>query len=235
MKGNKVKADHEEWRRIFPEKGVTTLSTFKVKWTNESPGCGDGGVLFKDGYEINEDACNRFFTTLLDDCKGDKQQGSVGGSLTDQCAIYDLTVESREKLACATGPGYTDADRASSDTFTRDRAMASIDDFCNKDLLADPKAKDPKFSQDGTWPEGVAKGGLDQMEIDVTWPDDKDRDTICGGDTPKNDKFKTGGPECKRKLGDLLVDGCDTGTREKKMGGFLIESVSPYPFPYFVP
>ena len=223
VKGRKIKSDHEEWRRIFPEKGVTTLNTLKIKWTNESPSCGDGGALFKNGYEVNEDACNRFFTSLLDDCKGDKQQGSVGGSLTDQCAIYDLTVESREALLCATGPSFKDTDRSDSDTFTRDRAMASIDDFCGKDLLADPKAKDPKFSQDGKWPEGVAKGGLDQMEIDVTWAEG-----VCNGDTPDKEKFKTGGPECKRKLADLLVDKCDTNTREKKMGGFLIESVSPH-------
>lgn len=39
-------------------------------------------------------------------------------------------------------------------------------------------------------------------------------------------QFETGGPDCSRRLLNLIVDGCDGSDPSKKMGGSLIESVS---------
>ena len=255
-KKDKITERHEEWMRVFPKSGITSLNTLKIQWTNDSPGCGEGGAVFKNGYPVNEastpfsnlalflltlklslspthespsltcrfqDACNRFFTNILSECKGNSNPWSVGGTLTDECAVYTLSVSPREALVCSTDPDYSPADRDHLDTFDRGRALDAIDDFCSKDLLADPKArvKDTGFSQDGTWPQGVAKGGKNGISIDVSFESD-----TCDKDTPKAEKFKTGGPECKRKLSDLVLDGCDTTTRQKKMGGSLLESVS---------
>ena len=107
-------------------------------------------------------------------------------------------------------------------------ALDAIDDFCAKDLEFDPKKANSKkgrleaqtgFSQDGkwSWPK-TSKNGI---TIEVV------NGETCDKDTPKeNKKFKTGGPACKRKLADLILDGCDTNTRQNKKGGSLLESVS---------
>lgn len=97
-----------------------------------------------------------------------------------------------------------------------------INDFCGKDLLADPSVKDQKggFSQDGNWPKGIARGGAKGVGIMVTFlPGCKPPDT------PKSSSFKTGGPDCHRILKDTILDKCDTNPGQKKRGGSLVSAV----------
>ena len=133
-----------------------------------------------------------------------------------------MTPSNRETLVCVSDPRYSANDRKNLDTFDRNTALDAINDFCGKDLTADPEVKDPRFSQHGDWPKGVAKGGKNGIAISVTFVD------ICPGDTPKNQKFQTGGPDCHRRLADVIIDQCDTNANQKKWGGSLVESVSSY-------
>ena len=130
-----------------------------------------------------------------------------------------MTANNRETLVCASDPRYSENDRKNLDTFSRASALDAIDDFCSKNLTADPEVTDPKFSQHGDWPEGVAKGGKNDIIISVTFVN------ICPGDTPKNRKFPTGGTDCHRRLANMIIDQCDTNMNQKKWGGSLIESV----------
>ena len=52
-KGSKITEDNDIWVRDFQTSGAV-LNTLRVKWTNDSPGCGGGGALFKNGYTIDE-------------------------------------------------------------------------------------------------------------------------------------------------------------------------------------
>ncbi len=95
--------------------------------------------------------------------------------------------------------------------------------FAARTSFADPSVKDETggFSQFGKWPKGVARGGWQNgITIQVTFP---------GGckdpDTPKDNSFKTGGPDCHRILADKIVNNGDTGPGQQKRGGSLVSSV----------
>lgn len=142
--------------------------------------------------------------------------------MTDQCATYSVVPTTREALICTSDSRYTDADRAGTNLFDADAAYTAIDQFCAKDLLADPTATTTGFSQDGTWPKGIAKGnGTEGIGIAVTFPGG-----CTAPDTPKNQAFNTGDPDCHRILRDTIINQCDMNPGEKKRGGTVISSVS---------
>lgn len=147
--------------------------------------------------------------------------------MVDQCASFSLGNINREHLICSSDPRYTASEKQNLHPFTRDDAIGAIEEFCSKDLLADPEAKDTSgdFSQSGDWPKGIAKGGKKGVAISVTFPSGISSE-FYPTDTPKARHLQAGGPDCRRRLADLIVDGCDGNDASKKMGGSLIESVS---------
>ena len=143
---------------------------------------------------------------------------------TDQCARYQLSVESRETVICGSDPRFSDAQRALWQPFDPEAGQDAIESFCSKNLLADPSFVDTTggFSQDGNWPKGLAKGGKRPITITVKFLKKSD---FCGTDTPANRAFMTGGYTCRQKLRGI-IDRCDTARDVQKKGGYMIESVS---------
>lgn len=127
-------------------------------------------------------------------------------------------------MVCTSDPRYTDALHVGTNAFDRDAAVKAIKDFCGKNLLFDPDVKDntSSLSQYGDWPTGIAKGsGKAGTGIDVN------ASTLCKGqDTPKNQKFETGGLDCTHNVQSLIIDKCDVKPGDKKKEGSLISSVS---------
>ena len=171
-------------------------------------------------YLILQAACKRFLGQTIRECNKDKADFKAAGISTDQCARYQMSVESRESVICATDPRYSEETRALWPPFDPQAAYDAIDTFCAQDLLADPTFVDKTggFSQFGDWPKGLAYGGKSGVSIRVSFPG------FCGADTPKTKPFKTGGDSCHKKM-RRVVDGCDTGKDAQKKGGYLIESV----------
>ncbi|KAL8920394.1 MAG: hypothetical protein Q9208_006275 [Pyrenodesmia sp. 3 TL-2023] len=86
-------------------------STISVAWEPTSIGCDEGG-LFDHGYLINKAACKRFLGQTINDCNKDQVNFKAAGTTTDQCAKYQLFVESRERVLCGSDPGYSEDVRA---------------------------------------------------------------------------------------------------------------------------
>lgn len=119
----------------------------------------------------------------------------AAGIITDQCARYQLSVETRESVICGSDPRYSDQQRALWQVFDPEAAYDAIDAFCGQDLHVDPAFVDSTggFSQYGDWPEGLAKGGKPPVFIYVSFLSQSD---FCGADVPENQAFKTGGDIC---------------------------------------
>lgn len=168
-------------------------------------------------------ACKRFLGQSIDGCNQNTPNFKASGTVTDQCARYQLFVETRETVVCASDPRYSNTDRAAWHPFDPTDAHRAIDNFCQQNLVADPNAHDTGygFSQYGKWPPGIARGGMNGVFIEVTFP------SLCPADTPKKQAFKTGGDDCERRLGKMVVDGCDTKPGAPKLGGSLVDSVYP--------
>ncbi|KAL8780909.1 MAG: hypothetical protein Q9213_006249 [Squamulea squamosa] len=180
---------------------------------------------YDHGYLINKAACKRFLGQTISDCNKDKIDFKAAGITIDQCARYQLSVESRESIICGSDPRYSEAERALWVPFDRNAAYEAIDAFCGQDLLADPAVVDKTggFSQYGDWPKGIAKGGKRPVFIDVTFHSPDELGAFCGSDTPKNQAFNTGGDQCRKKM-RRVVDGCDTDAGAQKKGGWMIDS-----------
>jgi len=243
--GQKINQGEKKDDKFFQKVGGL-LSTISVAWEPSSIGCQQGG-LHDHGYLINkvswhillftvksrahqlfQAACKRFLGQTINDCNKDKADFKAAGVTTDQCAKYQISIESRETVVCGSDPRYSEADRARWHAFDPKDAHDAISEFCGKDLLADPAAVDKSggFSQNGDWPTGIAKGGKSGISIEVSFHTNTDLGALCGADTPKNQAFKTGGDDCQRRLGKMVVDGCDTDKDGQKKGGWLVDSVS---------
>ncbi len=177
-------------------------------------------------------ACKRFLGQTISDCNKDQPNFKAAGIITDQCARYQLFVESREIVICGSDPRYSEDIRATYNPFDPSVAYGAIKDFCDKNLLADPAAVDPNggFSQYGDWPEGIAKGGTTgahAIRIEVGFRTPEELHPWCDG-VPENQAFKTGGDDCERRLGKVIVGRCDTEKDAQKRGGILIDPVSAF-------
>ena len=238
--GQQIKQDEQKLQDYFQPTGML-MSEYTIKWEPDSVGCAPGG-LHDQPYQINkvglppmlliiwigltnsfQAACKRFLGQAINDCNKGNIAFKAGGVVTDQCASYNLGNINREHLVCASNPSYSASDRQSLNPFTRGAALGAINDFCGRNLLADPNAKDT--SQYGNWPKGISEGGNNGVSITVTFPRGIGSE-FCPSDTPKVQQFQTGGPDCHRRLADLIVHGCDVDNPSKKLGGSLIESVS---------
>ncbi|KAL8768306.1 MAG: hypothetical protein Q9209_005445 [Squamulea sp. 1 TL-2023] len=217
--GQKINQGEKKDNKYF-QKGGGLLSTISVAWETNSIGCEQGG-RYDHGYLINK------VGQTINECNQDKTDFKAAGIITDQCARYQLSVESRESVICGTDPRYFEAERALWVPFDLNAAYEAIDVFCGQDLLADPAVVDRTggFSQYGDWPKGIAKGGKRPVYIDVTFHSHDDLGGLCGLDTPTNQAFKTGGDQCRKKM-RKVVDGCDTSEGAQKKGGWLVDSVS---------
>ncbi|KAL8649955.1 MAG: hypothetical protein Q9226_005352 [Calogaya cf. arnoldii] len=216
--GQKINRGEQKDNRYFQKSG-RHMSTISVAWESGTVGCEQGGP-FDHGYLINKAACKRFLGQTIKECNKDKVDFKAAGITTDQCARYQLSVESRESVICASDPRYSEETIALWPSFDPQAAYDAIDTFCAQDLLADPAFVDKTggLTQYGDWPKGLAKGGKSGVSIRVSFPD------FCGADTPKTKPFKTGGDSCHKKM-RRVVNGCDTGKDAQKKGGYLIESV----------
>ncbi|KAL8895321.1 MAG: hypothetical protein Q9192_003714, partial [Flavoplaca navasiana] len=218
--GQQISQGESKDNRYFQREGGR-LSKISVSWEPGSIGCEQGGP-FDHGYHINKAACKRFLGQTISDCNTDKKYFKAAGVNTDQCARYQLSVESRETVICGSDPRYSDAQRALWHPFDPEAGYDAIETFCGKNLLADPSFVDKTggFSQFGDWPEGLAKGGKRPVTITAKFLEESD---FCGTDTPANKAFKTGGFTCRQKLRGI-IDGCDTARDVQKKGGYMIES-----------
>lgn len=98
-------------------------------------------------------------------------------------------------------------------------AHDGIKDICVQDLLADSTVVETNgFSQHGDCPTGVARGGNSEVSIEVNSKD------LCNADTPEI-RPSAGGDDCQRRLGRMIVHGCDTDADAQKTGGWSIDSV----------
>ncbi|KAG8526204.1 uncharacterized protein KY384_000197 [Bacidia gigantensis] len=189
------------------------MSTISVTWEPKTGGCEKGGA-HDHGYPINK---------TINDCNKGDPKFKAAGTNTDQCAIYQIYVESRETVVCGSDPLYPQADRDRWKSFSPKDAHDAIDDFCGKNLQANPAARDDSggFSQDGRWPKGIATGGNNSVSIKVTFHSQDDL-AACPADTKADQAFNTGGDDCQRRLGKMVVDGCDPSG--DKHGGWLLDS-----------
>lgn len=183
-------------------------------------------VLFRSGVtDSHQLACQSAFGSLSRDC-------DQGGTLKDFCATYTLNVTSTETMFCFSK--YPPDAVEGIKNFTRDEALDTISEFCDRNLVADPNAADPgtSFGQNNNdWPKGVARHLKNGILAEVTFPKDSYGKSWCPEDTPKQQAFETGGDECLRRFKDKLIDGCDTDSEDEKEGGYLEEAVSRFTYP----
>ena len=153
---------------------------------------------------MDEDRCNTIFSTILNGCDTSTTIAKHGGTLSDQCASFNLTVETSNKLNCidprdAPG-GYS--------YFSVTDATAAIKTFCS----AKGRFLDPNDSQLGpggfcqfcanTLPNYVEEVGNVSLNISVSFGSDPS----CP--TPKRFNITDVQSDCENCLLQT-VNGCE--------------------------
>lgn len=149
-------------------------------------------------YSVDQGSCNRFLNRAVDGCNTNFQPpyGKFGGTVTDGCGMYSLSMKVVEEVGCNMVNMCGGAPQLPQHNMEVAQATMIVSDYCSRSLTLNPTSTQTGFSQDV--PTGASYDtwykGLDGW---VMWTRAAfQQHDGCAAAAP----FNTGGQECIRKV-----------------------------------